>query len=140
MLKIEIRKEHLEEIIKHCSEVYPEECCGLLVGKRCGEKIVVEDFKITANVFEGDRRFRYTIDPKEYLEVDRIASEKGLEIVGAFHSHTFYGVNPSLKDLELAIPTYVYLIISFLGIHVNFKAWMINEHSKSFSEVVIETV
>lgn len=140
MLKIRIRREHLQEMLKHCSEVYPEECCGFLLGKRRGEEVVVEVFKITRNVFEGDRRVRYTIDPVEYLEADRIASERGLEIVGVFHSHTFYGARPSLKDLELAIPTYVYLIISFHGMSTDLKAWILDESSRRFSEVAIEVV
>jgi proteasome lid subunit RPN8/RPN11 len=118
----------------HAERTYPEECCGLLVGRGpVGEKVVVEVRSLentwtptmssaTAAVDatqDGDRAGpalskarRYWIDPEAMLAVLRDARRRDLDIIGIYHSHPDHPSVPSECDRQLAWPGYSYVIIS----------------------------
>lgn len=136
---LKIKSEDLEKIIHYCLETLPEECCGLLIGKRVKREITVEKIKNAKNVYPYDRRVGYVIDPLDYLEAEKEAEEKGLEVVGVYHSHINLEASPSVKDLEQAIPRYVYLIISITH-KPSFRAWILEEEKKIFREEEIKII
>lgn len=56
---------------------------------------------------------RFDFDPKEHLAVQRRARERGLEVVGFYHSHPDHPARPSQYDLDHAAwPGYSYVIVS----------------------------
>ncbi|MEM1583786.1 MAG: M67 family metallopeptidase [Nitrososphaerota archaeon] len=136
---MKIRRKDLEEIIHYCLDTFPEECCGLLIGKRVKEEIIVEKIKNAKNIYPYDRRVGYVVDPLDYLEAEKEAEKEGLEVVGAYHSHIGLEASPSLRDLEQAIPGYVYLIISMTR-ETSFRAWILEEDKKMFREEEIEVI
>lgn len=137
VLKIKINE--LEKIIDHCLKVSPEECCGLLIGKKINDEILIEKVKAAGNVYPDDKRIGYLVDPLAYLETEREAEKEGLEVVGVYHSHIGVEPTPSTRDLEQAIPGYIYLIIS-ISTRPSFKAWILDEEKKTFRNIEVHII
>lgn len=137
--KMKIKRKELEKIISHCLDTFPEECCGLLIGKRVKEEIIVEKIKNIKNIYPYDKRVGYVVDPLDYLEAENEAEREGLEVVGVYHSHIGLEASPSIRDLEQAIPGYVYLIISIRR-EPSFRAWILEEDEKMFREEEVEII
>ena len=55
---------------------------------------------------------RYELDPKAMLTADRDARQKGLEIVGVWHSHPDHPARPSETDRTAAWEGWSYVILS----------------------------
>ena len=73
-------------VTEHASAAYPEECCGVLLGHReHGHRAVLEVVRCR-NVHPAPAT-RYALDPAELITIQRGARERGLEIVGFYHSH-----------------------------------------------------
>ena len=87
---------------QHGEDVYPEESCGVLAGRFEGEAAVVVSAFRCVNARRDAPRNRYTIDPKELIEVQREIRERGLDIVGFYHSHPDHPAQWSATDLDEA--------------------------------------
>lgn len=111
---LKIPREQMRRVLRHGEETYPNECCGLLLGRYGpgGGREVAEAFRMrNANTNSPENRFVF--DPKEHFEAQRAARARGLEVVGFYHSHPDHPARPSAYDLEHAAwPGYSYLIVS----------------------------
>ena len=118
MSKLELRSENLEvevrrqrwvcDVVKHAREAAPEECCGLLLGH--GDEIV-DTFR-ARNIADGPGT-RFLIDPADHFAGRRAARERGLDVVGFYHSHPASPPEPSERDLaELGYAGCLYAIVS----------------------------
>jgi proteasome lid subunit RPN8/RPN11 len=89
---------------------YPEETCGLLVGRQ--EKGRAETVRATlARNLNRDRaQDRYELDPADFLAADLAAREAKLEIVGVWHSHPDHPAEPSETDRAAAWEGWSYVI------------------------------
>lgn len=97
----------------HAETEYPEECCGILLGKREKEKKIV--YKATRTENAGDKKQKTThfvIDPLEVAKAEASAEQEGLEIVGFYHSHPNYDASVSREDARYMLSGYSYPIIS----------------------------
>jgi len=88
-------------IRQYAEEAYPFECCGILVGKFDGDHRDVELIVVCTNI-AGSQQSVYEIDPRKLISTQREARERGLEIVGFYHSHPDHPARPSPTDLEHA--------------------------------------
>jgi proteasome lid subunit RPN8/RPN11 len=104
MLTVDVR----DRMVAHCLSALPLEGCGLLLGSS-GDSVV--DVVGTRNA--AGSAVLYEVDPKDHLAVDRDARERGLEVVGAFHSHTHTDAWPSATDVAAAVdPDWHWVVIS----------------------------
>ena len=103
---------HTERVHAHLCRAYPEEGCGVMVGRDEGERRVVERVVVFENQREDSRGTRYLITPEQVLVAEREARDQGLDVLGFFHSHPDHPALPSTFDLEHAWPYYSYLIVS----------------------------
>lgn len=128
-----IAEELILEIKSHGEKTYPEECCGVLIGKfENGEKFVFEILKIE-NSMELERERRFLITPQDYLRAEKYAREKGFEIVGFYHSHPDHPARPSDYDREHAFPFLSYIIVSVEnGIARDVNSWVLKEDRSGF--------
>ncbi|MBE9062434.1 M67 family metallopeptidase [cf. Phormidesmis sp. LEGE 11477] len=139
----------------HAERVYPEECCGLIVGTLDAAQVVpyktvVElaalDNRWTSDVVDSDeaelegelsnkakhsehidKRRRYWIDPVDILRVQKRARGKGLGIIGVYHSHPDNEAVPSECDRAQAWPDYAYAIVSVQsGKAVDVQNWALD--------------
>ena len=109
----------LNEIRSHAEATYPEECCGLLIGREAASavpaprsrKTITESIRMN-NAYDGPKHNRYNIDPLEFFKADRVISQKGLTVAGIYHSHPDHPASCSRFDLEHSFPWYSYVIIS----------------------------
>ena len=99
---VQIDSEAYASLRRHGEEVYPEESCGVLVGRfRDGGCVVVSGVRCE-NTRRDSPRNRYAIDPKELVRIQREARAKGVEIVGFYHSHPDHPAEWSSTDLAEA--------------------------------------
>ena len=82
-----IRQSELDALRRHGEETYPHECCGVMLGRMDGEERVVEAVLRAGNTLVDSPHNRYNIDPRELVRIQREARERGLDIVGFYHSH-----------------------------------------------------
>ena len=117
---------------EHALRSFPEECCGFLVG-------IMEEAKEVSEVIESKntvstmRERRYTVDPLQFLRVEKDLYESRREILGFYHSHPNAPARPSQYDLEHAWPVYSYLIISLSEQRtLDVASWTLAEGDKEF--------
>lgn len=95
------------EMVEHGLREFPNEACGLLVG-RDGAPV---RFFAMRNLDASPVSYR--LDPKEQLEIFDRMDEEGWELLGIFHTHTHSEAYPSETDLRLAFyPDAYYLVMS----------------------------
>ena len=136
---IELRESHLDEIRRHGEQDYPFECCGLLIGNFSdGKKLVSETYPISNAREEEAKRNRFLIKPEELLRGEKLARQKGMDVVGFYHSHPDDKARPSQYDLDHAWPTYSYIIASILeGRAVDVQSWQMSDDRSSFESEII---
>ena len=113
----------------HAREHFPNECCGAMIGNVANDteggvrKRVVEAVPMV-NAYEGTQTDRYEIRPEDLLKVDRSARDRGLSLIGIYHSHPDCDAYFSKTDLENSCPWYSFVVISVKGGEV--------DHANSF--------
>lgn len=103
-----------EAILAHARAGLPDEVCGVLVGAREGQDVVVHRAVPTRNAHPAPRH-EYLIDPQELLSIVLEAEdEEGLEVVGFYHSHPIGPPHLSQRDHARASwPGACYLLLWF---------------------------
>lgn len=101
------------------------EACGILIGKREGSDFEVVDVVEASNTANSSTKFE--INPEELYRAIKNAEEKGLEVIGFYHSHLGYGAGPSAVDLDRMklFSDLVWLICDISDEGAKFKAFMI---------------
>ncbi|HWF56934.1 MAG TPA: M67 family metallopeptidase [Candidatus Dormibacteraeota bacterium] len=94
------------------SAAYPDEGCGVLLGRFAGQRIEVVDATSGTNLNTERSRDRYLLDPADIVRADREARDRGLDVVGFWHSHPDHPARPSQFDTDHAWVDYVYLIVT----------------------------
>jgi len=84
---IRISKEDYEALRAHGEETYPNECCGVLLGKSEAGGNRVKLIVRAGNTRTDSAHNRYNISAGELVKIQRQAREKQLDIVGFYHSH-----------------------------------------------------
>jgi proteasome lid subunit RPN8/RPN11 len=99
----------LQQIGEHAISCYPEEACGLLVGRSVTSEVV--EFHPCENITHSAKV--YTINPKQHLVIERNAEDAGFDVVGVVHSHTHTEAYPSSTDVAQAPdPGWHYMIVT----------------------------
>jgi proteasome lid subunit RPN8/RPN11 len=139
MNRLVLTPEHLQVIHRHGSDSYPEECCGVFIGRSEGEETAVEKLLSVDNEREDSRHNRYVIRPETILAAQKEARTLGLDIVGYYHSHPDHPARPSEFDREHAWPGLSYLIVSVeRGKVVDTRSWRLTDDRASFDEEIID--
>ena len=138
---IRIDDEQLAQMRAHGERDYPYECCGLMLGRFAdGRKQVVETYAISNAREEAAKRNRFLIRPDELMRGEKYAREKGLDVVGFYHSHPDDVAVPSQYDLEHAWPSYSYIVMSVeKGQTVDLRSWEMESDRSRFNEEEVLT-
>lgn len=91
-----------ETIRRHGERTYPHECCGVLLGTSSEAGNTVEDAVEAGNTRTDSAHNRYNIAPQELIRIQRQGRERGLDIVGFYHSHPDHPAQWSKTDFEEA--------------------------------------
>lgn len=109
----------------------PAECCGALIGLRHGSDIEIRTLIPVVNTAPDHSSF--LIDASTVLRLERQAGCAGVQVVGFYHSHPTTSAEPSKKDLELAVPGYVYVIIDVP--RGTIRCWRLRDDRSGFQEL-----
>jgi proteasome lid subunit RPN8/RPN11 len=107
MLRIEYAD--YEALRAHGEETYPNECCGVLLGKNIapeGDSAAatnhVQKIVRAGNTRTDSAHNRYNIAAQELVRIQRQARGLGLDIVGFYHSHPDHPAQWSQTDFAEA--------------------------------------
>lgn len=133
---LNLKQTHIESIEAHAEADYPHECGGLLLGHLAenGGKTVVETLPMENTADVETRHDRVLIDPRALMLADRKAREKGLDVIGYYHSHPDDEAIPSQFDLDHALPVWSYIIVSVREKKaVNWNSWEMENDRTEFN-------
>jgi proteasome lid subunit RPN8/RPN11 len=115
----------------------PNEGCGLFAGRIEGDIKTVEEVYCLKNTDESPEHF--SMAAEDQFSVIRDIREKGLCLLGNFHSHPATPARPSEEDKRLAFdPSLSYVIISLKEEAPGLKSFAIRQGSAE--EEVIEPI
>ncbi|MBJ7602908.1 MAG: M67 family metallopeptidase [Candidatus Dormibacteraeota bacterium] len=107
---MKIDRAALDEIRRHAEAGYPHEICGLLVAVK-GASVISETRPIRNTVVDRARD-RYELDPIEYIRAQKECDERGLDVLGYYHSHPDHPAKASSTDAQRSWAGASYLIVS----------------------------
>lgn len=133
-----IHQKPLDGMYQDALQSFPDECCGFFFGKEIGEERIITNIVIVNNSKEGDKKRRFEISPKDYLNAERFADENNLQLLGVYHSHPNHPAIPSEHDRIAAVPYFSYIIISVKENEIaDIRSWQLNNNFQ-FEEETIE--
>lgn len=92
------------QVFAHLQSTYPNEGGGFLLGTLSDGVWQIIDHSPVVNSFaEAEQFHRYAMTPLEYAKHEDIADERGLTLIGWYHSHPNSPAVPSAYDLTAAV-------------------------------------
>ena len=91
-----------DDLRAHGEATYPNECCGILLGRADDAAIRVTSLLRAGNTRTDSAHNRYNIAPEELIAAQRQARNSGLDIVGFYHSHPDHPAQWSRTDFAEA--------------------------------------
>lgn len=101
-MSLTLTKQLYTDLRAHGEETYPNECCGILLGKTDGESLHVHQLIRAGNTRTDSAHNRYNIAPQELIAAQREARKQGLDIIGFYHSHPDHPAQWSPTDFAEA--------------------------------------
>ena len=154
---IRLSQSQFQTIREHGQREYPNECCGVMLGKANGAWKEVTEVVPLQNLRHDPRRAqellpvedtereternRFLIDPLDQLRVEKDARARGLDVLGYYHSHPDHPARPSNYDREHAWPWYSYVILSVdRGTPRDLTCWVLSEDRLAFQPEQVELI
>jgi [CysO sulfur-carrier protein]-S-L-cysteine hydrolase len=106
---MKLPRDYYDEIIAHAREDAPNECCGIIAGSN-GDAT-----KLYRAINAAASPFRYEVQPKDLLRINRDIDDHDWDVFGIYHSHTHTQAYPSGTDVRLAFYPEAYYILVSLG-------------------------
>lgn len=154
---LKLAVEHLRAICAHAQSTYPDECCGLLLGRNSQDGKTLVEVMAMENIWSGtsaesfaqidpnlnlgeNKSTHYAIAPEVMLQVQKESRDRGLDIIGIYHSHPDHPAIPSQFDRVCAWQTYSYIIVSVLqGKAGELQSWSLDDnHQFQPEDIVVE--
>ncbi|HEY1424490.1 MAG TPA: M67 family metallopeptidase [Candidatus Acidoferrum sp.] len=127
-----------EGIRRHGAETFPFECCGALLGRDSEAREVLGLFPLV-NRRDDSPRNRFAVTAEDVRDAEKAARERGLDVIGWYHSHPDHPARPSEFDREHAWPWYSYVIVSVMGgASAEMTSWRLNDDRLAYSPESIE--
>ena len=131
-LKAALQQRIFEQMIAS----YPNEGGGFLLGHVNGSQVEIVDVIGVENIFEAAEQYhRYAMTPQDWARLEDQADERGLSLVGYYHSHPDSPAIPSIYDRDHALPNFTYIITSVVGGDpVEMRVWQLRSDRTQFDE------
>ena len=121
--KILLSKVFRQSLEQHANEQSPLEAWAILLGTSNDNTWETTDIFLTENIDKSEVNF--TISNEQLMEGYTMAEDKGLDIVGIFHSHPNSQPSPSNTDIKFMKGNPVPWII-YSGITKEMKAYLLD--------------
>ncbi len=127
-------------VFEQMEATYPNEGGGFLLGDVDESTATVIDIIQVENVFEEEEQYhRYAMTPQDWMRLEDQADERGLSLIGYYHSHPDSPAIPSEYDREHALPNFVYLITSVMMAQaVDMRAWQLHADRSRFESLTLQ--
>jgi proteasome lid subunit RPN8/RPN11 len=127
----------LERLQAHAREGYPHEVCGILAGSR--DRNQVTEVVPLLNERADSPRNRYRVSGLAMMKAEQAIEERGLEVVGYYHSHPDHPSHYSDYDRDHALPNMSYPIVSIQeGRVADLASWRLTEDRSRMDPEPIE--
>ena len=128
-----------KKIFVEMEKTFPNEGGGFLLGSKAGDDTIIEDVIEIENVFETEEQYhRYAMTPQNWAKMEDEADERGLMLVGYYHSHPNHPAIPSTFDRDHALPNFVYIITSVMdGKAADQRAWLLAQDRSQFAPLAL---
>jgi proteasome lid subunit RPN8/RPN11 len=138
-MTVHIGKTLQEEIFAHLEATYPNEGGGFLLGAVNGDTVDISETIRAENMFAAEEQFhRILLSPKDWARLEDEADERGLSLVGYYHSHPDSPAIPSIYDRDHALPHFTYLITQVQEAKaVEMLAWRLRDDRSQFDAEVL---
>ena len=134
-MNVLLKKSLQQQIFQQLVAAHPDEAGGFLLGTRRDQWVSIESVMPIENIFESSERYhRYAMTPVDWMRLEDEADERGLTLVGYYHSHPNSPAIPSLYDRDHALPNFSYLITSVMADGAReMLAWHLQDDRQAFS-------
>lgn len=140
-MSTEINNTVRQAIAAHGESLYPHECCGFLFGKDTDEGRTIDGYLTVENRRTDNRERRFLVSPEDYLHAERYAEEKGIQLLGIYHSHPDHPAIPSEHDRVQAMPFFSYVIVSVeKGKSVDLRSWLLDPKFQFQEEIINDSI
>ena len=107
----------------HANKQTPYEACAILLGNKDEKIWEATEIFLTENIEKSEINF--TVSNEQLLEGYKMAEEKGLDVVGIFHSHPKSLPSPSNTDIKFMKGNPIPWII-YSGLTKEMKAYLLD--------------
>lgn len=117
-------------MIQHAAICYPNEACGMLLGRIQDDAYIVLKVVLTPNRMQSPVRF--AIPDEDVIRAYHTAAKEGMDVVGVYHSHPDSPATPSGTDaLYMELNPGAWVIYS--GLDGRMRAWIMQESVEEMS-------
>jgi len=136
-MPVKISRELRQRVFDQMEATYPNEGGGFLLGENADGSVTVRDIIQVENVFAvEEQHHRYAMTPQDWIRLEDQADERGMSLIGYYHSHPDSPAVPSEYDREHALPNFVYIITSVaMGRAADMRAWRLEADRGGFVEL-----
>lgn len=133
---LHLSADHAARFLGAAQACFPNECCGLLEGRRAEDGWHVAEVHEMPNVADEPAR-EFLVDPQSQIALLRRLRETARSVIGCFHSHPGGRAEPSAEDLARALADdSVWLIAAGGPDDFSFSAYLFS--SGAFTHLRIE--
>ncbi|MDL1900626.1 M67 family metallopeptidase [Anaerolineae bacterium CFX9] len=135
-MKVELNSTLQARIISHLEAAFPNEGGGFLLGETQGDTIAIHDVIEVENTFAAEEQYhRYAMTPLDWARLEDQADERGLTLVGYYHSHPQSPAVPSVYDRDHALPNFTYIITAVYDRKAaEMRVWQLRADRSQFDE------
>lgn len=129
-----------QRIYDQMQATYPNEGGGFLLGEAEVDAVTVRDIIQVRNVFAAEEQHhRYAMTPQDWMRLEDQADERGLSLIGYYHSHPDSPAIPSDYDREHALPNFIYIITSVMMARAaDMRAWRLQADRSRFDRLQMQ--
>lgn len=135
-MKVQLSTTLQARIIAHLEAAFPNEGGGFLLGEPQADAVVIRDVIEVENTFAAEEQYhRYAMTPLDWARLEDQADERGLTLVGYFHSHPQSPAIPSVYDRDHALPNFTYIITAVYDRKAaEMRVWQLRADRSQFDE------
>lgn len=133
-MTVRLSRQLQQQIFRQMEASFPNEGGGFLLGYAQDDDVTVQDVIEVENVFDTEEQYhRYAMTPQNWMQIEDQADERGMTLVGYYHSHPNAPAIPSEYDREHALPHFAYVITSVRdGEAVDMRGWKLKDDRSAF--------
>ena len=118
MSRIYMSESQRRRMVEQLEAAYPHEGAGFLFGHLVEGYIAATDVVIDEVIpvdntsVDEEKHRRFVVRPQDWMRFEDEADERGLTLIGCYHSHPDSPADPSEFDRAHSYPNFLYIIVS----------------------------